>query len=51
MDNIIDMRALMDGVDIFNVSLWLCGLLLVLVLIGVRVAFAAAFVGFLLLCL
>ncbi|HID68476.1 MAG TPA: TRAP transporter large permease subunit, partial [Roseibacterium sp.] len=39
------MRALLDGVDIFNVALWLCGLLLVLVLIGVRVAFAAAFVG------
>lgn len=51
VDNIIDMRALLDGVDIFNVSLWLCGLLLVLVLIGVRVAFAAAFVGIFGLCL
>ena len=50
MDQIIDMRALLDGVDIFNVSLWLCALLLLLVLIGVRVAFAAAFVGMIGLC-
>ncbi len=51
MDNIIDMKALLDGVDIFNLSLWLSGLLLILVLIGVRVAFATAFIGFLGLCL
>ncbi|MEM7641706.1 MAG: TRAP transporter large permease [Pseudomonadota bacterium] len=44
------MRALLDGVSIFEVSLWLSGLLLVLVLIGVRVAFAAAFIGFVGLC-
>ncbi len=50
MDQFIDMRALLDGVDIFTVSLWLSGLLLLLVLIGVRVAFAAAFVGILGLC-
>ncbi|WP_409197350.1 TRAP transporter large permease [Jannaschia sp. W003] len=37
--------------DVFTTSLWLSGLLLVLVLIGVRVAFAAAFIGFLGLCL
>ncbi|MEM9798553.1 MAG: TRAP transporter large permease [Pseudomonadota bacterium] len=47
MDALIDMKAMLDGVDTFNVSLWLSGLLLVLVLIGVRVAFAAAFIGFL----
>jgi len=51
IDNFIDMRALLDGVDIFTVSLWLSGLLLVLVIIGVRVAFAAAFVGILGLCI
>ncbi|GIT92384.1 C4-dicarboxylate ABC transporter permease [Jannaschia pagri] len=50
MDQFIDMKALLDGVSIFNVSLWLSGLLLVLVLIGVRVAFAAAFIGFIGLC-
>jgi tripartite ATP-independent transporter DctM subunit len=44
------MRALLDGVSIFEVSLWLSGLLLILVLIGVRVAFAAAFIGFVGLC-
>ncbi len=51
MDELIDMRALLEGMDIFNVSLWLSGLLLLLVLIGVRVAFAAAFIGMLGLCL
>jgi tripartite ATP-independent transporter DctM subunit len=50
VDDLIDMRALLDGVSIFEVSLWLTGLLLVLVLIGVRVAFAAAFIGFVGLC-
>ena len=51
MDNLIDMKALLEGVDIFNLSLWLSGLLIILVLIGVRVAFATAFIGFLGLCL
>ncbi|MEM1065528.1 MAG: TRAP transporter large permease [Pseudomonadota bacterium] len=51
MDNLIDMRALLDGVDIFELSLWLSGALVILVLIGVRVAFATAFIGFLGLCL
>ncbi|MEL6643555.1 MAG: TRAP transporter large permease [Pseudomonadota bacterium] len=41
----------MDGVDIFTLSLWLSGALIVLVVIGVRVAFATAFIGFLGLCL
>ncbi|MEM9756971.1 MAG: TRAP transporter large permease subunit, partial [Pseudomonadota bacterium] len=44
------MRALLDGVEIFDLALWLSGLLFVLVLIGVRVAFAAAFIGILGLC-
>ncbi len=47
MDSIIDMKALLAGVDIFNLSLWLSGVLVILVLIGVRVAFATAFIGFL----
>jgi C4-dicarboxylate transporter DctM subunit len=51
MDSIIDMRALLDGVDPLTLSLWMCALLLLLVLIGVRVAFAAAFVGLVGLCL
>lgn len=51
MDSLIDMRAVMDGVDIFTLSLWLSGALIVLVVIGVRVAFATAFIGFLGLCL
>ena len=51
MDSVIDMKALLEGVDIFNLSLWLSGLLIVLVVIGVRVAFATAFIGFLGLCL
>jgi len=51
MNGLIDMKALLAGVDMFNVSLWLSGLLVVLVLIGVRVAFAAAFIGFVGLCL
>jgi C4-dicarboxylate transporter, DctM subunit len=51
MNDLIDMKALLAGVDMFNVSLWLSGLLIVLVLIGVRVAFAAAFIGFIGLCL
>ncbi|NOX73831.1 MAG: TRAP transporter large permease [Alphaproteobacteria bacterium] len=33
--------------DMFNVALWLSGVMVVLVLIGVRVAFATAFIGFL----
>ncbi|MTI09910.1 TRAP transporter large permease [Curvivirga aplysinae] len=32
--------------DAFEIGLWLSGLLVVLVLVGVRVAFAAAFIGF-----
>jgi len=51
MDQFIDMRALLDGADIFTLSLWLSGALLVLVFIGVRVAFAAAFIGIIGLCL
>ena len=51
MDNLIDMKALLEGVDIFYLSLWLTGILIVLVIIGVRVAFATAFIGFLGLCL
>ncbi|MCR9088306.1 MAG: TRAP transporter large permease [Rhodobacteraceae bacterium] len=51
MDSLIDMKALLEGVDIFTLSLWLSGALLVLVMIGVRVAFATAFIGFLGLCL
>ncbi|GFE64299.1 C4-dicarboxylate ABC transporter permease [Litoreibacter roseus] len=51
MDSLIDMKALMEGVDIFTLSLWLSGLLVLLVIIGVRVAFATAFIGFLGLCL
>jgi len=50
MDQLIDMKALLEGVDIFNLSLWLSGALLILVLIGVRVAFATAFIGFIGLC-
>ncbi|MBC6436684.1 MAG: TRAP transporter large permease [Rhodobacteraceae bacterium] len=44
------MRTLLDGVNIFTVSLWLSGLLMLLVVIGVRVAFAAAFIGLIGLC-
>jgi tripartite ATP-independent transporter DctM subunit len=51
MDSLIDMKALLEGVDIFYLSLWLTGFLIVLVIIGVRVAFATAFIGFLGLCL
>lgn len=51
MDSIIDMKALLESVDVFELSLWLSGFLVVLVLIGVRVAFATAFIGFLGLCL
>ena len=47
----LDVKTLLSGVDAFEMSLWLCGFLLILVVIGVRVAFAAAFVGFLGLCL
>ena len=47
----IDVKALLAGVDTFSVSVWLTGLLLILVLIGVRVAFATAFIGFVGLCL
>ncbi len=47
MNELIDMKALLAGVDIFTLSLWLSGFLVVLILIGVRVAFATAFVGFL----
>jgi tripartite ATP-independent transporter DctM subunit len=47
MDSLIDMKALLQGVDIFYLSLWLTGFLVVLVMIGVRVAFATAFIGFL----
>ncbi len=51
MDPLIDTKTLLEGVDAFQMSLWLSGLLLILVLIGVRVAFATACVGFLGLCL
>ncbi len=47
MNELIDMKALLAGVDIFTLSLWLSGALVVLILIGVRVAFATAFIGFL----
>lgn len=47
MNEYIDMKALLEGVDMFNVALWLSGAMVVLVLIGVRVAFATAFIGFL----
>jgi len=47
VDSLIDMKALLADVDIFNLSLWLSGFLVVLVVIGVRVAFATAFIGFL----
>jgi len=51
MNDLIDMKALLEGVDIFTLSLWLTGALVGLVIIGVRVAFATAFIGFLGLCL
>ena len=51
MDQFLDMKALLAGVDIFTLSLWLSGFLVFLVIIGVRVAFATAFIGFLGLCL
>ena len=51
MDQFIDMKALLAGVDIFTLSLWLTGFLVFLVIIGVRVAFATAFIGFLGLCM
>jgi len=51
VDSLFDVRALLESVDAFTVSLWLSGLLLVLVVVGVRVAFATAFVGFLGLCM
>jgi C4-dicarboxylate transporter, DctM subunit len=47
MNEYIDMKALLAGVDMFNVALWLSGAMVVLVMIGVRVAFATAFIGFL----
>lgn len=47
----IDFAEILSGVDQFNISLWLTTLLLILVIIGVRVAFATAFVGFIGLCL
>ena len=46
-----DVLTFLNGTDTFEVSVWLTGVLLFLVLIGVRVAFATAFVGFLGLCL
>ena len=51
MDAFIDMKALLSGVDHFTLSIWLSGFLIFLVLIGVRVAFATAFIGLLGLCL
>ena len=51
MNDLIDMKALLEGVDIFTLSLWLSGFMVVLIIIGVRVAFATAFIGFLGLCL
>ncbi len=51
MNDLIDMKVLLEGVDIFTLSLWLSGFMVVLILIGVRVAFATAFIGFLGLCL
>ena len=51
MDALIDMKALLADMDVFRMSLWLSAALVVLVMIGVRVAFATAFIGFLGLCL
>ncbi len=42
----VDVKALLAGVDTFDVAIWLTVLLFVLVIIGVRVAFATAFIGF-----
>jgi tripartite ATP-independent transporter DctM subunit len=47
VDSLIDTRTLLEGVDPFNMALWISGFLIVLVLIGVRVAFATAFAGIL----
>ena len=46
----IDVKTLLAGVDAFEMSVWLTGMLLILVVIGVRVAFATAFIGFVGLC-
>ena len=51
MSELLDVKVLLADMDVFVMSLWLSGALLVLVLIGVRVAFATAFIGFLGLCL
>ncbi|MCY4540830.1 MAG: TRAP transporter large permease [Rhodobacteraceae bacterium] len=51
MDALLDTRQLLAGVDVFSLSIWLTGFLLALVVLGVRVAFATAFVGFVGLCL
>lgn len=51
MNELIDMKALLADVDHFTLSIWLSGFLVLLVIIGVRVAFATAFIGLLGLCL
>ncbi len=42
----IDVKALLAGVDMFEMSLWLSGAMVVLIFLGMRVAFAAALTGF-----
>ncbi len=42
----IDMKALLAGVDMFEMSLWLSGAMVILIFLGMRVAFAAALTGF-----
>lgn len=51
MNELIDMKALLAGVDHFTLSIYLSVALVFLVIIGVRVAFATAFIGLLGLCL
>lgn len=51
MDALIDVKQLLAGIDTFELSIWLSIALLILVVIGVRVAFATALIGFLGLCL
>lgn len=51
MMELLDVKSLLQGADIFTLSIWLSVMMIGLMAIGVRVAFATALTGFVGLCL
>ncbi|RMD49508.1 MAG: TRAP transporter large permease [Alphaproteobacteria bacterium] len=46
IEDVLHVRELLAGVEIFDIGIWLSVVLVVLVILGMRVAFATALIGF-----